>query len=116
MNADLAKPSVLLVCSVLYWMLVCWVTGVKEPWDAHAYGRLWYPVSLFLAGVGGVILNSRAWMAGVIVTLAQFPSMLMHSATGPLLPAGLIILCVLAIPAVAISALSGWIAARVRSK
>lgn len=62
------------------------------------------------------MLKRSAWIAGVIVTFAQLPVILINGATGPLLSAGLIILCLLAIPAIAISALSGWSAVRVRSK
>lgn len=106
------KTTVLLMCSVLYWSFACWVTGVKEPWDADTYWRFWYPASLCLAGLAGLILKRRGWIAGAILTFAQIPVMWMNTTTGPLWTVGLITLCMLAVPAIAISASTGWFALR----
>ncbi|TCP83619.1 hypothetical protein C8J42_1181 [Sphingomonas sp. PP-CE-1A-559] len=116
MNTGLLKIYILMVFSVLYWSFACWVTGTNEPWDADAYWRSWYPASLCLAGIAGLMFKGRGWMAGAILTFAQLPVMWMNTATGPLLPAGLMVLCLLAMPAVAISASSGWLAVRLRSR
>jgi hypothetical protein len=115
MNNGPTKVLVLLVCSVLYWNFVCWVTGSREPWDADAYWRFWYPASLGLSAVAGLVLKNRGWMAGLILTFAQLPVMWINTGTGPLLVIGLMTLCILAVPVVAISALTGWFAARPRS-
>lgn len=116
MNIGVTKIIILLICSVLYWSFVCWVTGAKEPWDADTYWRVWYPASLCLSAVAGLMFKRRGWMAGAIVTFAQLPVMLMNTATGPLLAVGSMTLCLLAVPAVAISALSGWFAVRCKSR
>jgi hypothetical protein len=107
---------VLLVVSGLYWQFVCKWTGFSEPWDATGYWRLWYPVSVVLAAVGGHLLRKDGWMAGVIVVFAQLPILWINNGIGPLIAAGLLFLAVSAVPAMVISLLAGLIAARHRSK
>jgi hypothetical protein len=109
------KILVLLVCSMLYWQSVCRVTGATEPWDADAYWRAWYPASFGLSALAGLFFKRRGWMAGAILTFAQLPVMWLNSGTGFLWVVGLMMLSILAIPVVAISALTGWLAARPRS-
>ncbi len=108
------KIPVLLVCSMLYWHSVCWVAGVTEPWDADAYWRLWYPASLGLAALTGAAFKRRGWMAGAILTFAQLPVIWLNTGSSSLWAFGLAIAWVLAVPAVAISAFTGWFAARSR--
>lgn len=114
MSTGLMKIPVLLVSGVLYWLFVCWVTGAAEPWDADAYWRLWYPASLGLAALTGAAFKTRGWMAGVILTFAQLPVIWLTAGTISLWVIGLAMCCVLAVPAVAISAFTGWFAARSR--
>ena len=108
------KIPVLLVSGVLYWLFVRWVTGAAEPWDADAHWRLWYPSSLGLAALAGAAFKTRGWMAGVILTFAQLPVIWLNAGTISLWVIGLAMCCVLAVPAVAISAFTGWFAARSR--
>lgn len=106
------KIIALLVCSLLYWSLVCRVTGTREPWDADAYWRFWYPASFALSASAGLAFKDRGWVAGMILTFAQLPVMWLNNGIGPLWMPGLMTLCVLAVPVVGISALTGWFAAR----
>ncbi|RSU50027.1 hypothetical protein [Sphingomonas sp. S-NIH.Pt15_0812] len=106
------KPILLLLCSLLYWSFVCRTEGVGEPWDAAAYWRLWYPLSFLLSAGAGLLLRSRGWMAGGVVTFAQLPVMAWNAGWGSLWAAGVLTLAVLAVPTIAVSALSGWFAAR----
>lgn len=102
----------LLLSSTGYWRGVCWITGAREPWDAADYWRLWYPCSFVLSALFGWVLKRRGWMAGAILTFAQLPVVGINAGIGALLPAGLAVLCALAGPVIAVSALSGWIAER----
>ena len=97
----------LLLVSAMYWQLVSQGSGVAEPWDADGYWRLWYPGSLALSAVAGFVLRSRSGLAGAIVTVAQLPVMAVHAQPGALMIGGMMILCILAIPAAAVSALAG---------
>ena len=106
------KRIVLLLASLLYWSVVCRIGNVEEPWDADAYWRLCYPLSFVLSAGAGLLLRSRGWMAGAIVTFAQLPVMAWTAGWGNLWAAGVLTAVVLAIPVVAVSALSGWFATR----
>jgi len=97
----------LLLVSAMYWQLVSRWSGVAEPWDADGYWHLWYPVSLALSAVAGFVLRSRWGLAGAVVTVAQLPVMAVHAQPGALMIGGVMILCILAIPAAAVSALAG---------
>ncbi len=115
MTTTAARSVVLGIVSLAGWHIVCRTAGVTEAWDAPAYWRLWYPLSLALSAIAGAALARRGWAAGAIVTFAQLPVMWWSSAPADATwPLGLIIASLLAVPAVAISALTGWLAARSR--
>lgn len=110
------KVIVLLTCGLFYWSLVGRSAGVAEPWDAAAYWRLWYPLSLVLAGGAGLVLRTRGWMAGAIVTFAQLPVMAWNGEGALWWGMAMLFLAVLAIPAMAVSAGTGWLAIRLRDR
>ncbi len=98
MSSRAVKVLALLFVSGLYWQVVCQVTGVREPWDADAYWRVWYPLSLALAAFAGYVFGKDGWLAGGILTFAQLPVMWINNGTGPLIAVGVLFLCVLAVP------------------
>ena len=110
MTARSIQPLALLLVSLAYWQVVSHVSGAKEPWDAADYWRIWYPGSLVISALSGFVLARRGWLAGLIVTFAQLPVMGANTGIGGLVMVGAIILCVLAVPAVAVSAIGGWLA------
>ena len=97
----------LLLVGLLYWQFVSRFSGAKEPWDANGYWRIWYPGSLVLSALAGFVLQRRSWLAGVIVTFAQLPVMWVNTGFGGLLMVGATILCILTVPAVAVSMIGG---------
>ncbi|MBY0285090.1 MAG: hypothetical protein K2W81_14150 [Sphingomonas sp.] len=96
--------------ALLYWQMVCDVTGVNEPWDAADFLSKWYPFALAASAVSGFWLRLWGWSAGLIIIFAQLPVMLLNSGSGPLLVVGLILLVGFAFPASLISAAAGQIA------
>ena len=116
MKTNLTKLLVLLFCSSLYWQFVSWATVTDEPWDADGYWPIWYPASFALSAIAGLALKNRGWMAGAIITFAQLPVILLNTQPGPLLAAGMAILCVLSVPVAATSALTGWLATRAKPR
>jgi hypothetical protein len=116
MTGNAARSLVTVAFGMAYWWIVAGVNGVAEPWDADAYWLVWYPVSFGLSAVLGLVLKQRAWIAGAAVTLAQLPVMLLKGGAGPLLPVGVLMLCVLSVPVIAVSALAGRLAARARAR
>lgn len=109
------KLLALLAASGMYWQLACHMTGAREPWDAEAYWRLWYPFSFILAAITGCFFGKDGWLAGGIITFAQLPVMWINNGTGALVAVGVILLGILAVPAAAISLLTGRLAMRFRS-
>ena len=110
MTARLIQPLALLLVSLLYWQLVSQFSGAKEPWDADGYWLIWYPGSLALSALSGFLLGRRGWLAGMIVTFAQLPVMWVNTGFGGLLMVGATILCIVAVPAVAVSMIGGRLA------
>jgi hypothetical protein len=115
MNAVALRAFILLIVGGLYWQAVCQMTGAREPWDADAYWYLWYPISCLLSAIAGVSFRKTGWLAGGIITFSQLPILWLNSGTGPLMAVGLLFLSMLAVPTIALSALTGWLAARGRS-
>lgn len=98
------------------WLLVCLIGGTSEPWDAPGYWTVAYPASIALSGVLGFGCDRRGWLAGLMVTLAQFPVMLVLAGAGPMSVAGLILLGALAVPAAALSAATSRIGRTLRRR
>lgn len=96
--------------ALLYWQMVCDVTGASEPWDAADFLSKWYPIALAASAFSGFWLRLLGWSAGVIIIFAQLPVMLLNSGTGPLLVVGAFFLVGLAFPAALLSAVAGQIA------
>ena len=107
------KAMLLFLASALCWLVACRLAGVREPWDAEAYWRWWVPASLALSAVAGWFWRKRGWLAGVLITVAQLPVVWIgNGEAGGLWAAGVLILALLALPAAAVSALAGELAAR----
>ena len=109
------KLFALFVVSGLYWHLVCQTTGSSEPWDADAYWRVWYPLSVGFAAIAGYIFKKDGWLAGGLLTFAQLPVMWFNTGMAPLIALSLLFLCMFAAPTVAVALLAGRFAARSRS-
>jgi hypothetical protein len=114
MRSGATAIAALLIGSLLYWLFVARVAGVAEPWDAADYWRLWYPLSLGLAALAGGAWRRRGWLAGAIVTFAQLPVTWPGTGAGTRWMVGIVMATLLAAPAVALSALAGWLMMRAR--
>lgn len=89
-----------LVGGALLWLGAMALSGRAEAWDSPLYWKLAYPLALLLAGVLGYLKPERAWRWGLAVLLVQPAVMLLTSGSSfALLPLGLILFAILAIPA-----------------
>lgn len=109
-DQSLTRTLVLAATAALFWEGVCLFSGVNEPWDSAAYWWLWYPMSIGFAAAAGPLLARRGWSAGLIITFAQLPVMWAKSGTGELWILGIALCVALAVPSVAASALTAWLA------
>jgi hypothetical protein len=114
MRVRMMKILALVVVSGLYWQFVCETAGASEPWDSDAYWTLWYPLSLAAAAVAGYLFERDGWLAGGMITVSQLPVMWINNGAGQSIATGLLFLCILAVPAVALSLLAGRFARRGR--
>ena len=99
-----------LVIATLYWLAVNAISGTVEPWDAPSYWTIAYPIALAIAALAGFLSRLPAWLVRGLVIFAQLPVMLAGSGIGPLIALGLLLLGLLAIPAIA----AAWLGARLR--
>ena len=115
MHALAVRAFTLLIIGGVYWQIVCQGTGAREPWDADTYWYLWYPISCLLSAIAGILFRKKGWLAGGIITFSQLPILWLNNGEGSLVAVGLLFLTLLAVPTIALSALAGWCAVRVRS-
>ena len=96
--------AIALLGGTTLWLLTSLISGRAEAWDAPMYWSVTYPLAILLAGVLGYRAPLRAWRWGLVVMLVQAPVMLLSSGGSMgLLPLGLALFAVLALPAVAVA-------------
>lgn len=78
--------------------------AVQEPWDSSIYWSVAYPLSICLAGGLGYWVPEKPWRWGLAVMLAQALMLITSGSDFGLLPLGLIVFSVLAVPAVGVAA------------
>jgi hypothetical protein len=84
------------------WLLTALISGRGEAWDAPMYWTVTYPLAILLAAVLGYRAPRRAWRWGLAVMLVQAPVLLLTSGGSmSLLPLGLALFAILALPAIA---------------
>lgn len=100
-QAPLASQPALIaavVAGVLLWTLTTLVTGRREAWDASAYWTVTYPAGILVSAVLGYLAPVSAWRWGAALMLAQAVTMAVLARDFSLLPLGLILFAVLALP------------------
>lgn len=90
----------------LLWLGTRLVSGRTEAWDAPAYWTVTYPLAIALAVWLGWRVPRGAWRWGLVVMLAQAVTLAATASGFSLLPLGLIVFGVLALPAIALAQLA----------
>ena len=95
------------------WLGVTAVSERREAWDSSLYWTVAYPACLLLAGVLGYLAPSRPWRWALAVMLVQPVVMILTSdGSFALLPIGLLLFGILALPAM----LTAWAGAWMRRR
>jgi len=81
------------------------VSGKREAWDSSIYWTVAYPLSICLAGGLGYWIPEQPWRWGLAVMLAQALVLVTSGSDFGLLPLGLIVFSILALPAVGVAVL-----------
>ncbi len=98
----------------LLWLLAAAIGGRSEAWDSPLYWLLSYPLSIGLAGGIGYWAPEKPWRWGLAVMLAQAVVLLVSSSSLGLLPLGLIVFSILALPAIGLAVLMARVRLRPR--
>lgn len=102
MNEKVAY-SIAIVGGALLWLATIALTGQREAWDSSLYWTVAYPLSIALAGGLGYQAPEKPWRWGLAVMLAQAVTLALTTASFGLLPLGLILFAVLALPAIGLA-------------
>lgn len=95
-----------LVTGASLWLSTAALTGRREAWDASAYWSVTYPLGLLAAALLGFLAPDRAWRWGLAIMLAQAVTLTIRSHDFGLLPLGLIMFGVLAVPLMLVARLA----------
>lgn len=96
----------------MLWLATAAISGRTEAWDAELYWTAAYPLSVALAGVLGFCYPDKPWRWGLTVMLVQAVVLAFSASSFGLLPLGLLLFAVLALPAVWLARLAAGIRLR----
>jgi len=85
---------------VIVWVVVSTVSHRKEAWDSGTYFSVGMPLVCLVSAVLGFLEPVRPWRWGVAPLVGQFSWMLVTQGPGNLLPLGVIVFGILAIPSI----------------
>lgn len=94
------------------WLAAAVASGKAEAWDSAIYWSVAYPLSIILAGVLGYRFPEKPWRWALAVMLAQAVMLVLSGGGFSMLPLGLILFAILALPGAGLAV----IAARIRSR
>ena len=98
----------------LLWLLTASIAGRREAWDAPLYWTVAYPVGLAIAALLGYTHPERPWRWGLILMLTQAVTLVITTGAGSMLPLGLVLFGFLALPAIVLGNVAGWLRRRTR--
>jgi len=112
MKKDYWLYGVAVVVGAAVWVVVSTISHRREAWDSEWYWLVGVPVVCVLSAVLGFVEPDRPWRWGVAPLVGQFFWMLVTQGPGNLLPLGVIVFGVLAIPSI----ITAWLGALVGKK
>jgi hypothetical protein len=107
-----AAYSIAAVGGVLLWVGASVLGGRREAWDSSLYWIVAYPASVALGGALGYLATDRPWRWGLTVMIAQAVTLAAMTFSFGLLPLGLILFSVLAVPPMLAARAGAWLRRR----
>jgi len=98
-RAEKAAYAIAVVGGAALWIATAKVSGQVEAWEDSLYWSVAYPLSIALAGSLGYSVLRKPWRWGLAVMLAQAFVHALTTSSLVLLPLGLTMFGVLALPA-----------------
>lgn len=106
MNASTGRAYIAATCGgAVLWLATMGISGRTEAWDSSLYWTIAYPLAICLAGAIAYRVPERAWRWGLAVMLVQAVVMAMAGSGFGLLPLGLLLFAILALPAIGLALL-----------
>lgn len=96
-----------LIGGAAFWQATATLTGRREAWDSPTYWMVAYPLGLLLAGVLAHLNPNRPWRWALAMMLVQAVVMTFSGSDYSLLPLGLIMFGVLAVPPIGVATIVG---------
>ncbi|HVG84623.1 MAG TPA: hypothetical protein VM820_08890 [Vicinamibacterales bacterium] len=100
------------VSGVAFWLATSAVSGRREAWDSSLYWSVAYPLAIAVAGALGYLAPDRPWRWAATLMLVQAVSLAVAASSFGLLPLGLMLFGVLAVPPAALAT----VGARIRHR
>ena len=94
------------------WLIPWVLLGGKEAWDHWTYFVLSIPAMSIVAAYAGFRARFGWWRWPLSLALAQFAAALLLGGFGNLLPLGIVVFVVLAVPMLITAAVGAWLARR----
>ena len=94
------------------WVATTAATGRREAWDAPEYWTVTYPVAVVFAALLGFLAPVRPWRWALTLMLAQAVTLAATAASFGLLPLGLVMFAILAVPPMGVASLAGALGRR----
>jgi len=98
MKKDVWLYVVAVVVGIVVWIIVSSLSHKREAWDSDLYFLVGVPVVCFVSAILGVVEPNKPWRWGVAPLAGQFVWMLVSQGPGNLLPLGIVVFGILAIP------------------
>ena len=88
-----------IIGGAVLWQATAMISGKTEAWDTSSYWTVTYPLSIILNGWLGYQFPEKPWRWGFSVMFGQAGMMILSNSDYSLLPLGLILFGLLALPA-----------------
>jgi hypothetical protein len=105
-------PLIAAMAGAGLWIVVAAVGGYAEAWDSPLYFPVGLPLAVVAAAVLGALAPRRAWRWGGWLMAGQGTALLVSVGPGSLLPLGLALFALLALPCMAAALFGAWLRRR----
>ena len=105
-----------IIGGAVLWQATATISGKTEAWDDTSYWSVTYPLSVLFASWLGYQFPEKPWRWGYSIMFGQAGIMMLSNSGFSLLPLGLILFGLLALPAAAFAQIAARICLHVQKK
>lgn len=105
-TSDIHAFAIAISGGVLLWIAATVLGGRREAWDSGLYWTVAYPLSLALSAALGYWIPRKPWRWPLAVMFSQAVVLVLLAASFGLLPLGLILFGILALPGIVLARLA----------